>query len=78
MNKKELQSLALRGVDALGAKLDDLSVTNRFNRHNIAAFVMAWQWRLQGEKDRAGIRLQRYRRRAEPLLNKARNLRRQT
>lgn len=75
MNKKELQSLALRGVDALGAKLDDLSVTNRFNRHNIAAFAMAWQWRLQGERDRTDIRFQRYRRLAEPLLSKARGLR---
>ncbi len=75
MNKKELQNLALQGIDALGFMLDDLGATNRFNRHNIAALVMLWQWRLQGEKDRADIRLQRYRRRAEPLLEKARDMR---
>lgn len=75
MNTKGLQNLALQGIDALGFMLDKLGVTNRFNRHNIAAFVMLWQWRLQGEKDRADIRLQRFHRRAEPLLQKARGLR---
>lgn len=75
MNKKELQNLALQGIDALGYTLDDLGVTNRLNRHNIAAFVMIWHWRLQGEKDRAEIRFQRYRRRAAPLRQKARALR---
>lgn len=70
MTKKGLQNLALQGIDALGYRLDDLGVTNRLNRHNLSALVMLWQWRLQGEKDRAEIRLQRYRRRAEPFLQK--------
>jgi hypothetical protein len=62
MNKKDMLELALKGVDALGFTLDNLGVTSRLNRHNIAAFAMAWQWRLQGEKDRLQIRLSRFRR----------------
>lgn len=62
MNKKELQDLALRSIDAIGFRLDDLGVTSRFNRHQIAAQALLWQWRLEGEKDRARIRLMRFRR----------------
>lgn len=70
MNKKQLQSLALRGVDALGFTLDDLGVTSRFNRHQIAATLLLWQWRWQGEKDRWSIRTRRWQRCAEPALKK--------
>lgn len=75
MNKKELQSLALRGIDVLGYWLDNLGVTHRFNRHNLAASAMLWQWRLQGERDRVTVRFQRYRRRVGPLPGKPRALR---
>ena len=70
MNKKQLQSLALRGIDALGFTLDDLGLTSRFNRHQIAATIMHWHWRWQGEKDRLSIRARRWQRCAEPVLKK--------
>lgn len=70
MNKKQLQSLALRGIDALGFTLDDLGLTSRFNRHQIAATIMLWHWRWQGEKDRLLIRARRWQRCAEPVLKK--------
>ena len=74
MNKKQLQSLALRSVDTLGFTLDDLGVTSRFNRHQIAATVMLWQWRWQGEKDRWSIRTQRWQRRVQPLWRKVQGM----
>ncbi len=44
-------NLALEGVDSLGFRLDQLGITSRVNRHNIAAFLMAEQKHLEGEWD---------------------------
>lgn len=37
MNTQKLLQLALEGVDTLGYQLDQLGLTSRVNRHNLAA-----------------------------------------
>lgn len=49
MNTKKLLNKALNGLDYVGFQLDQVGITNRVNRHNIAAFLMAEQYRLEGE-----------------------------
>lgn len=51
MNTKKLMNLALESVDSLGFQLDQMGITNRLNRHNLAAFLMTEQKRLEGEWD---------------------------
>lgn len=68
MNRNDLTQAALKGVDHLGYQLERFGVTDRVNRHNIAAFLMAEQHHLEGEWDSLQTRLDRYRRRAEGLL----------
>lgn len=57
MNTQKLLNLALEGVDALGYRLDQLGVTGKINRHNIAAFLMAEQKHIEGEWDSIQVRL---------------------
>lgn len=68
MNKDDLTQVALKGVDSLGYQLDRLGITDKVNRHNIAAFVMAEQYHLEGQWDSLQTRLDRYRGQAEDLL----------
>lgn len=51
MNTQKLLNMALEGVDAIGYRLDQMGVTGKINRHNIAAYLMAEQWHLEGEWD---------------------------
>lgn len=68
MNKDDLTRAALKGVDSLGYQLDRLGITDKVNRHNIAAFMMAEQHHLEGQWDSLQTRMDRYRTQAEDLL----------
>ncbi|MFO8142197.1 MAG: hypothetical protein R6T87_10005 [Marinobacter sp.] len=61
MNTKKLLNLALEGVDSLGFRLDDMGITSKLNRHNIAAFLMLEQKHLEGEWDSIQARVDRRR-----------------
>jgi len=61
MDTKKLMNLALEGVDSLGFRLDQLGITSRINRHNIAAFLMAEQKHLEGEWDSIQAKVDRRR-----------------
>lgn len=69
MKKEHLTQTALRGVDMLGHQLEKLGITDKMNRHNLAAFLMAEQHHLEGEWDSLHTRLERYRTRASGLLD---------
>ena len=47
MNTQKLLQLALEGVDTLGYQLDQLGLTSRVNRHNLAAFLFTEQKHLE-------------------------------
>ncbi|QSP95379.1 hypothetical protein LPB19_02865 [Marinobacter salinisoli] len=51
MNTQKLVNFALEGLDNLGYHLDQLGVTGKVNRHNLAAFLMAEQKHFEGEWD---------------------------
>ncbi|WP_417515510.1 hypothetical protein [Marinobacter sp.] len=57
MNTQQLLNMALEGVDALGFRLDQMGITGKVNRHNIAAFLMSEQKHLEGEWDSIQVRL---------------------
>jgi hypothetical protein len=57
MNTQKLLNMALEGVDALGFRLDQIGITGKVNRHNIAAFLMLEQKHLEGEWDSIQVRL---------------------
>lgn len=57
MNTQKLLNIALEGVDALGFRLDQMGITGKINRHNIAAFLMAEQKHLEGEWDSIQVRI---------------------
>lgn len=69
MNTKTLINLALEGVDALGFRLDDLGITSKLNRHNLAAFVMLEQKHLEGEWDSLQAKVDRRRVQVEQHAN---------
>lgn len=46
-----LAESALSKVDEIGFNLDAMGVENQINRHNLIAFVMFGQKRLEGEMD---------------------------
>ncbi|PCM42890.1 hypothetical protein [Marinobacter sp. ANT_B65] len=57
MNTQKLLNKALEGVDALGYRLDQMGITGKINRHNLAAFLMSEQKHLEGEWDSIQVRL---------------------
>lgn len=59
MDTKALLNTALIGLDHLGYRLDQLGITTRVNRHNVAAYLMAEQYHLEGEWDSLQARLDR-------------------
>ncbi|SET46049.1 MULTISPECIES: hypothetical protein [Marinobacter] len=69
MNTEKLTQAALKGVDAVGYQLDRMGITDKVNRHNIAAFLMAEQHHLEGEWESLQTRLDRYRRQAGDMLD---------
>ncbi|MAZ04837.1 hypothetical protein [Marinobacter sp. SS8-8] len=69
MNTQKLLNMALNGVDAVGYRLDQLGITGKVNRHNIAAFVMAEQKHLEGEWDSIQVRVNRRRSQVEKITH---------
>ncbi|SFL88625.1 hypothetical protein [Marinobacter zhejiangensis] len=69
MNTKKLIDTALNGLDTLGFQLDQLGITGKVNRHNLAAFVMNEQKHLEGEWDSIQARIDRRRSQVEALVS---------
>lgn len=57
MNTQKLLNITLEGIDAVGYRLDNMGITDKLNRHNIAAFLAAEQKHLEGEWDSIQVRL---------------------
>lgn len=70
MKTNRLTENALRGVDSLGFQLERLGLTNKVNRHNLAAFFMAEQHHLTGEWESLQTRLERARAKANSQLTR--------
>lgn len=69
MNTQKLLNIALNGFDTLGYQLDQLGITAKVNRHNLAAFIMLEQKHLEGEWDSIQARIDRRRSQLEGLLS---------
>lgn len=69
MNTQKLMQLAMNGVDTLGYRLDQLGVTSKINRHNLAAFLFAEQKHWEGEWDSIQARVDRRRSQFEHLTH---------
>ncbi|MDC0662889.1 hypothetical protein [Marinobacter sp. SS21] len=69
MNTKQLIDTALNGLDSVGFQLDQLGITSKVNRHNLAAFVMNEQKHLEGEWDSIQARIDRRKSQIEALVN---------
>jgi len=69
MNTQKLLQLTLDGVDSLGFRLDQLGVTSRINRHNLAAFLFAEQKHWEGEWDSLQAKVDRRRSQFEHLAH---------
>ncbi|MBK1873267.1 MULTISPECIES: hypothetical protein [Marinobacter] len=70
MNTQKLLNMALEGVDALGFRLDQMGITGKVNRHNIAAFLMSEQKHLEGEWDSIQVRINLRRTQIERITQK--------
>ncbi|MGO1461470.1 MAG: hypothetical protein ACTHYN_02335 [Marinobacter sp.] len=70
MNTKRLLNVALEGVDTLGYHLEQMGITDKLNRHNIAAFAMAEQKHLEGEWDSIQVRVNLRRSQFEQVTQK--------
>jgi hypothetical protein len=69
MNTQKLLNMALGGIDTLGFQLDQLGITGKVNRHNIAAFLMLEQKYLEGEWDSIQARIDRRRSQFDQISN---------
>jgi len=76
MKTQDFVNIALSGLDHLGYRLEELHITDKVNRHNTLAYVMAEQNRLKGELDSINARLdmkkariERVKRQAEAMLS---------
>lgn len=67
MNTKKLLNMALEGVDNLSYRLDDMGITSKLNRHNIAAYLMLEQKHLEGEWDSIQAKVDRRRSQFEKI-----------
>ena len=70
MNTKKLLNMALEGVDSLGYRLDDMGITSKLNRHNIAAYLMLEQKHLEGEWDSIQAKVDRRRSQFEKIAGR--------
>jgi hypothetical protein len=68
MNTQKFLNMALHGVDSLGYRLDQMGITGKINRHNIAAFLMAEQKHLEGEWDSIQAKFDRRRSQVEGVI----------
>ena len=76
MKTQDIINFALTGLDYLGYRLEELDITNKVNRHNTVAFVIAEQNRFKGELDSLNARfdqkkarIEKVKRQAEAVLN---------
>ncbi|MBW7471522.1 hypothetical protein QQF73_01080 [Marinobacter sp. M216] len=69
MNTQKLLNFALEGIDTLGYRLDQMGITGKVNRHNIAAYLMAEQKYLEGEWDSIQARVGRRRSQFEHITH---------
>jgi len=67
MNTEKLTSFALTGLDRVGYQLESFGITDRVNRHTLAALLMAEKIRFEGEMDSLHAKTARYRYLAEKL-----------
>ena len=65
MNTQKLTSFALTGLDRVGYQLESFGITDRVNRHTLAALLMAEKTRFEGEMDSLHAKTARYRYLAE-------------
>lgn len=70
MNTQKLLNIALEGIDAVGYRLDQMGITEKVNRHNIAAFLMLEQKHLEGEWDSLQVRMNLRRSQFERITQK--------
>ena len=71
MNTKKLLETALSGLDDIGARLDAIGVTDKFNRHTVIAAALAEKRNIEGELVSLKTRLIARRARALHLVNTA-------
>lgn len=57
MNMKPLLDIALVRFDQVGYQLDDFGIASNINRHQVIAYLMAEQKRLEGEVDSLRARI---------------------
>ncbi|NMT62572.1 hypothetical protein [Marinobacter orientalis] len=69
MNTKKLINSALNGLDSIGYRLDQYGITDKLNRHNLAAFIMLEQKHLEGEWDSIQAKFDRRRSQVEGILS---------
>ena len=65
MNTEKLTSLALTGLDRVGYQLESFGISDRVNRHSLAALLMTEKIRFEGELDSLNAKTIRYRYMAE-------------
>lgn len=65
MNTEKLTTFALTGLDRVGYQLESFGITDRVNRHTLAALLMAEKNRFEGELDSLHAKTARYRYMAE-------------
>ncbi|MBW4934816.1 hypothetical protein [Marinobacter sp. F4206] len=69
MNTQKLLNFALEGIDTIGYRLDQMGITGKVNRHNIAAYLAAEQKYLEGEWDSIQARVDRRRSQFEHITH---------
>ncbi len=68
MKTQQLLDTALNGLDRVGFQLEQYGITDKLNRHNLAAFIMLEQKHLEGEWDSIQARFDRRRSQVEGVL----------
>lgn len=68
MKTQQLLDTALNGLDRVGFQLDQYGLTDKLNRHNLAAFIMLEQKHLEGEWDSIQAKFDRRRSQVEGVL----------
>lgn len=71
MNTRKLTSIALTGLDHVGYQLESFGITDRVNRHKLAALLMFEKNRFEGEIDSLNAKTARYRYMAENTVDLA-------
>lgn len=72
--QQKLLNNALNGLDTLGFHLDNMGITSKVNRHNLAALIVLEQKYLEGQWDSLQVRLDRKKLQLEKTLNCVDNL----